>query len=133
VIYLDSCLVIYLVEQHARWGETIARLVEEETRFGFAISPLVKCECLVGPLKNGNATLRQDYLDVFSEFGSLDMSEPVYLRAAELRARFGMKLPDALHLACAEQHRCDALWTNDDRLTRVSHGMALNVLNAAGT
>lgn len=129
MIYLDSCLVIYLVEQHTQWGERVARLIEGETRFDFAISPLVKCECLVGPLKSGNAILREDYLDVFSEFASIDMSEPVYLRAAELRARFGIKLPDALHLACAQQHRCEELWTNDGRLTRLSAGMARNILS----
>lgn len=128
MIYLDSCLVIYLVEQHARWGETIARLVEQEATLGFAISPLVKCECLVGPLKSGNAILQQDYLEVFSEFALLDMSEPIYLHAAELRAHFGLKLPDALHLACAQHHRCEEMWTNDDRLIRFSAGMARNIL-----
>jgi predicted nucleic acid-binding protein len=45
-----------------------------------------------------------------------------------VRCRFGLKIPDALYLACAQHHRCDALWTNDDRLTRVSNGMARNVL-----
>ena len=69
MIYLDSCLLTYLVEQHVRWGASIARLVEEEARFDFAISPLVKCECLVGPLRSGNAILRQDYVDVLT--GSL--------------------------------------------------------------
>ena len=127
MIYLDSCLMIYLVEQHARWGDTIARLVEQEATFDFAISALVKCECLVGPLKSGNALLRQDYLDVFSEFVLLDMPESVYLRAAELRAGFGLKLPDALHLVCAQHHRCEELWTNDDRLTRLSAGIARNI------
>lgn len=59
------------------------------------------------------------------------MPESVYLEAAELRARFGLKTPDALHLACAQYHRCGALWTNDDRLTRASHGLARNVLREA--
>jgi uncharacterized protein len=65
---------------------------------------------------------------VFALFASLPMPEPVYLQAAELRARFGMKTPDALHLACAQYHRCDALWTNDDRLAQASFGLARNVL-----
>jgi uncharacterized protein len=65
---------------------------------------------------------------VFGEFATLDMPEAVYLRAAELRGRFGLKLPDALHLACAQHHGCDELWTNDDRLSRVSLGMARNIL-----
>jgi predicted nucleic acid-binding protein len=48
-----------------------------------------------------------------------------------VRARFGLKPPDALHLACAQHHGCDELWTNDERLTRAGHGMVRNVLSQA--
>jgi hypothetical protein len=37
-----------------------------------------------------------------------------------------------LHLATAQHHRCDALWTNDDRLLQASHGLARNILAEAG-
>jgi predicted nucleic acid-binding protein len=127
VIYLDACLLIYLAEAHPRWGEMIAAAIgASDARFG--ISPLVKCECLVGPIKRADPVLQQAYTDLFGQFMSLAMPEPVYLQAAELRARFGLKTPDALHLACAQHHRCDALWTNDDRLNRASHGLARNAL-----
>jgi uncharacterized protein len=128
VIYLDSCLVIYLVEEHPLWGASVARAIDAETEVDFAISPLVKCECLVGPIRTGNAILQQEYSQLFDEFTVLDMPESVFLRAAELRARVAIKLPDTLHLASAEHHRCDELWTNDGRLTRISHGMVRNIL-----
>ena len=44
------------------------------------------------------------------------------------QSRFGLRTPDALHLACAQHHRCEALWTNDDRLASASHGLARNIL-----
>jgi uncharacterized protein len=56
------------------------------------------------------------------------MPEPVYLQAAQLRAHFNLRTPDALHLSCAQHHRCEALWTNDDRLNQASHGLARNIL-----
>jgi predicted nucleic acid-binding protein len=127
VIYLDACLVIYLAEVHPRWGETIAAAIEAADA-RFSISPLVKCECFVGPMKRGDPVLQRAYTELFDQFISLPMPEPVYLLAAELRARFGLKTPDALHLACAQHHRCDALWTNDDRLAQASHGLAVNAL-----
>jgi len=127
VTYLDSCLVIYLVERHPRWGDPVAAALARANGTDFAISPLVKCECLVAPIRRGDLVLRQGYIDFFTEFVSLDMPEAVYLQAAELRARFGLRTPDALHLACAQHHRCEALWTNDDRLIRISHGLARNV------
>lgn len=131
LIYLDACLVIYLVEQHPRWAGVVERaMVAQIGIASFAISPLVKCECLVGPIKRADPSLQRDFAEFFAQLLSLAMPEPVYLHAAELRARFGLKTPDALHLACVQHHRCDWLWTNDDRLTRASHGLARNVLSA---
>jgi predicted nucleic acid-binding protein len=128
LIYLDSCLVIYLVERDPNWGDAVIRAMKTGADARFGISPLVKCECLVGPLKRGDPVLEQAYLDLFQRFLSFEMPESVYLRAAQLRARFGIRTPDALHLASAQHHGCDFLWTNDDRLVRASHGLSVNIL-----
>ena len=65
---------------------------------------------------------------LFYQSALLPLPDPVYLHAARLRAHFGLRTPDALHLACAQHHGCDALWTNDDRLAQASHGLAFNIL-----
>jgi uncharacterized protein len=128
VIYLDACLVIYLTEEHARWGGPVADAIQRAGQTRFAISPLVKCECLVAPIKRGDPVLERAYTELFGVFVSLAMPEPVYLQAARLRAHFGLRTPDALHLACAQHHSCVALWTNDERLAQASHGLARNIL-----
>lgn len=128
LIYLDACLLIYLVEAHPRWGISVADAMAQAAAARFGISPLVKCECLVGPIKRGDPVLERAYTGLFERFAPLAMPEAVYLQAASLRARFGLRTPDALHLACAQHHGCDALWTNDERLTRASHGLARNIL-----
>jgi hypothetical protein len=128
LIYLDACLLIYLAERHARWGGPVADAMTRAGEARFGISPLVKCECLVGPIKRGDPVLERTYIELFEVFVSLAMPEPVYLQAAQLRARFTLRTPDALHLVCAQHHRCEALWTNDDRLAQASHGLASNVL-----
>jgi predicted nucleic acid-binding protein len=94
----------------------------------FGISPLVKCECLAVPIRHGDVVLQSAYAELFETLIPLEMPEPVFLQAAQLRAQFGLKTPDALHLACAQHHRCDALWTNDSRLARPAHGLARNIL-----
>ncbi len=128
LIYLDACIVIYLVERHERWSGPASRAIAGAPDARFGVSPLVKCECLVGPLKRGDPVLRRAYVELLDLLVPLAMPEPVYLEAAELRARFGLKTPDALRLACAHHHGCEALWTNDDRLQQASHGLARNVL-----
>jgi predicted nucleic acid-binding protein len=128
LIYLDACLLIYLAERHDRWGGAVADAMARAENERFGISPLVKCECLVAPIRRGDPVLQRAYTELFEVFVSLEMPEPVYLQAAQLRARFTLRTPDALHLACAQHHRCEGLWTNDDRLQQASHGLALNVL-----
>jgi predicted nucleic acid-binding protein len=128
LIYFDACLLIYLKESHPSWGAGIAERMERSRDSRFAISPLVKFECLVGPIKDADAVLERGYFALFDRFLTLEMPEAVFLAAAGLRARFGLKAPDALHLACAQHHRCEALWTNDNRLAKASHGLARNVL-----
>lgn len=128
LIYLDACLVIYLIENHPRWGAAVARSMAGAGDVRFGISPLVKCECLVGPMKRGDAVLERAYLGTFERLLLFDMPDEVYVEAARLRARFGIKTPDALHLATAQHHRCVALWSNDDRLAQASLGLARNIL-----
>jgi predicted nucleic acid-binding protein len=128
LIYLDAPIVIYLVERHGRWGEPAARAMAQAGDGRFGVSPLVKAACIVAPLKRGDPVLRRAYLDLFELLLPLPMPEPVYLEAAELRAQFDLKTADALHVACAHHHGCEALWTHDDRLAAASHGLARNVL-----
>lgn len=124
MIYFDSCLLIYLAEPHARWTKVLNSAIARAGETPFAISPLVKCECLVAPLKRGDPILERVYLDLFERFVVLALPEAVFLQAARLRARFALRTADALHLACAQHHRCDALWTNGSRLGAASHGLA---------
>jgi predicted nucleic acid-binding protein len=79
-------------------------------------------EVLVQPLRRGNVALanlyqrlllHSDYLDIVPVTGS------VAVRAATLRADYGLKLPDALHLAVAQEAGCEAFLTNDRALSRV--------------
>jgi predicted nucleic acid-binding protein len=127
LIYLDACILIYLAEDVTR-APAITAAMDRLPEARFAISPLTKCECLVRPIKFENPVLGRRFQDLFDRFITLDIPEEVYLQAARLRARFGLKTPDALHLACAQHHRCDALWTNDNRLAAASHGLARNLV-----
>jgi predicted nucleic acid-binding protein len=124
LIYLDSCVLIYLVERRSKLGDDVRQAMRKASQALFCVSPLVKLECTVGPIKSADPVLQRAYTATFDNFETLSMPEPVYLQAAQLRARFGLRTPDALHVACAQHHRCEALWTNDNRLAKASHGLA---------
>jgi uncharacterized protein len=125
--YLDSCIVIYIVERDPRWSAAVA---SGRLRFEgdvLAVSPLVKAECLVAPYRREDSLQEARYMQFFQQCTVLDLPEAVYFEAAHQRARHRLKLPDALHLACARYHGCEALWTNDDRLHDASGGMAVSL------
>lgn len=131
MIYVDACIAIYAFESHPAFGARVLAAFEKVPPGELAISPLVKLECLVGPMRSGNLVLQQHYETGLAQFALLPLGDEVFVRAAALRARFGLRTPDALHLAAAQHHRCEALWTNDDRLAQAAHGLAVNLFAPA--
>ena len=128
MIYLDSCLVIYAVEDDSSSGDMVRqRLADGGATMG-VVSPLVTMECLVGPLKNDDFVLHDQYVRALDLFARAPLGEEQFVRAAMIRARYGLKAMDALHLAAAQMHGCKALWTSDARLAAAAPGFAVNVL-----
>lgn len=120
LIYLDSCLLIYAFERHPVFGQAIIDRLSLYPANQFAITPLVKMECLVAPIKHNNLFLMEYYQKGLSAFHCLNMIEEVYLVAARLRAKYGLKAQDALHLATAQYYQCSEFWTNDHRLNKAA-------------
>ncbi|MBK5276778.1 MAG: PIN domain-containing protein [Desulfuromonadales bacterium] len=128
MIYLDTCIVIYLVEHHPGHFLKLKSLLSGIT--ATAISPLVEMEALIHPLRNKDLRLMEAYQSFFDCCTVLDMPKEVYRQAAIIRAEHPIKTPDALHVATANWHGCLSLWTNDDRLTRVAPTITRNILSA---
>lgn len=122
MIYLDTCLLIYVAEKIPGWRYALGQAMAAESEAQFAISPLVEMECLVGPLRRGDAALEAEFKAAFLSFARLDIAPPVFHLAASIRAQFGLKTPDAIHLACARGHKCRALWTADQRFHTAGPG-----------
>lgn len=68
IVYLDSNVVIYAVEDPPIWGaRALAKLAALRTNGDtLMVSDLTRMECLVGPLKTGDTALEDDYR-VFSQ------------------------------------------------------------------
>ena len=126
MIYLDTCIVIYLVEHHPAYYTRLQRMFTGIS--GVAVSPLVEMEALIHPLRTGNTVLADAYQSFFDCCTMLAMPHEVYRQAAQFRAGYGIKTPDALHLATASWHGCFSLWTNDERLAAVSPVITRNIL-----
>lgn len=91
-------------------------------------STIVLAEVLVQPIRVGNHTLAKRYEAILSDSHHFQL-EPVATAtaryAADLRARYNLRTPDALHIATSIVSGCDAFLTNDSSLKRVSE---INIL-----
>lgn len=86
-------------------------------------SPITLAECLIVPIRDGQAGLQRDYNDLIvrginTRF--VELNEGAGVLAAELRARYNLRLIDALQLGTAITSGCEAFLTNDAMLRRVT-------------
>ncbi|MFA7241803.1 MAG: type II toxin-antitoxin system VapC family toxin [Sulfuricellaceae bacterium] len=127
-VYLDACVVIYLIENVASFSELTRQFLARNGDAILCVSPLVRMEVIVKPLRESASVLVSDYEDFLATQRWLVIDDSIFDRALQLRARHGLKTPDALHLATALHHGCVEIWTNDERLNKAAGGMAVNVL-----
>jgi uncharacterized protein len=132
ILFLDTNIVIYAVENPVVLGPkantrlTVARTAGDM----FMISDLVRMEALVGPLKQGNALLQQDYSQFFNSRGMkvVGITAAVCDQAARIRAAFNFQSMDALQLAAAVEHGANVFLTADARLNSFT-GLTVEILS----
>src|SRR5262245_7550548 len=107
VVGLDTAPIIYYLEGHPTYGPLVrpffvGRLPGTRNK---AVTPALSlAEALVLPLRNGRPDLIGGYLDFLVNFPVVDLlpvSASVAGRAADLRARYNIRLADACQMAAA--------------------------------
>lgn len=127
--YVDSCIFIYWVEKTALESEAALNWLNHNRQRILCVSPLVRLEVLVKPERLHQAELVAAYESLLATQKWLTINDEIFARALSLRAHFGLKTPDALHLATAQHYECDEFWTNDNRLALAAGSMAINILS----
>lgn len=128
---LDSDCIIYFVDQSPEFDQRMTAIFQEivSGRVTELTSILALTEGLVFPLRNADVQLAQRYRDLLlnsDDFQVLPVDAAVAEIAADLRARYNMRTPDAVQVATAINAGCDAFLTNNGRDFR--RVVELNVL-----
>ena len=136
-VYLNTNILIYWIEGFSAGAAELQELFDAfaEGRLTGVTSELTLAEVLVRPIADGKHHARVAYeraLRDSVEFAVLPVSREILIRAAGIRARHKLKLPDAIHVATAELSHCNTFLTNDARLKRVA-GIRVIVLSEAGS
>jgi predicted nucleic acid-binding protein len=121
----DTMVFIYHFEDHKKYApisEILFDAWEKGTHHGVT-SVITLLEVLVKPKKDANQDAVRDYKDLLLTFPNLDVfavgAECAEV-AADIRAQYGIRTPDAIQIATALLGHATALITNDDQLKQIT-------------
>jgi predicted nucleic acid-binding protein len=124
LVALDTSVWIYHFEGSAAHGRAADGVLEAITQghIGAVASELVLLELLVAPLKKGLQDVADEIELMLMHFPHLQLApvtRGVLVRAAEIRARYGLRTPDAIMIATAVESGATLAVTNDDAWRKV--------------
>jgi predicted nucleic acid-binding protein len=121
----DTPPFIYFVERHSAYIDVVRAILQKvDAGVIEAYSSVITLlEVLTQPKRMQNTTVEAQYRDLLLNSRNLTLLPIDALlaeAAADLRARYQLKTPDALQVAAALQANCEAFLTNDTGLKRVA-------------
>jgi predicted nucleic acid-binding protein len=131
-LFLDACAVIYRIEDavpaNARLLERLAALRAGSAQI--AVSRLSLLECRVRPLREGDADLLARYDEFFAapDLRIVELDADVVEGATLIRARTGLRTPDALQAASSLSFDPHALFLTGDAAFRRVPGLRVELI-----
>jgi len=138
VIGIDTSVFIYAIEGNPRYAEISGQILDwlEQPGHAAVTSTLTMTECLVQPYRDNDERRVNEYFAPLSTYPNLQWIAPnleISDRAAQIRARFRLRTPDALQAATALLAQASGFVSNDAAFERVEGFEALiieELLNA---
>ncbi len=119
---VDTAPFIYVLESHPQFADLFSGLFVAAAagELTIALSTITLAEVLTGPFKAGHTALAKRYEKALSQYRVIPVSTPIAALAAQLRAQYRLKLPDALQLATALDIGAAAFVTHDRDFSQVT-------------
>ncbi len=124
-LFLDTSVFIYYMEEHpvyCKFINDIFNLVQKGDKIVHT-SIVTLIEVLVKPISEGRYDLVDEYKDLLTNSKNLilhDILPAIAVKSAELRAKYKIRIPDAIQIASTIVYDGDVFITNDKRLNKVS-------------
>lgn len=124
-IYLDTSVFIYHLENTAPYAKLTEILFDlfETGKKGGCSSTLSILELNVGAYKQHKDILALTYTTLLQKIKSLNfcaMDLEIADLGARVRAFYGLKAPDAIHVATAINQKCDLMIGNDKAYKKIT-------------
>jgi predicted nucleic acid-binding protein len=124
IIGIDTSLFIYLFEENHEYlaqSSKIFRAIESGKYKGI-FSVIGMIEILTGPKKKQQAGIAAEYeyrLRNFPNLSIIGINERIVWLSSDLRAKYGITTPDAIHIATAIDSGAKKFITNDKALKKI--------------
>jgi predicted nucleic acid-binding protein len=124
IIGIDTMVFIYHLEDYPDYSNTTEKILKavEQGKYSAVTSVITLIEILVKPKRDGNFSVAKDYKDLLLTFPNLkifDLDMKISDIASDLRAKYGIKTPDAIQIATTIHGGSKSFITNDDSLKKV--------------
>ena len=134
IAFFDASALIYRIEGRepfaGRVSKELTAVAKRHPDLGTAVSRLTWLECRVGPMKaNDSATLASfDGFFARPDLAWIELTRDVVELAAAIRAKHGLRTPDALQVASCLQLGADHVFLSGDRAFKRVGGLNVRVL-----
>ncbi|MBI1282419.1 MAG: PIN domain-containing protein [Anaerolineaceae bacterium] len=125
LLSVETAPFIYYTESRPIYFDKVSAIFPRMSQGQFEIlcSVITLSETLNKPIEANDQMLISAYNSLFDDTYGLTLvsvNKNIARKAAELRAKYGLKTPDAIHMATALETHCQAFLTNDMGLKRVT-------------
>lgn len=124
-IMIDTAPVIYFIEEHSVYGSIADKLflrIKQNRDIRMFSSFITLIEVLTVPLRESDSALAEKYKNFLlnsDNFTVYNLDPPVGEQAAMLRAKYGLRTPDAIQSATGTENYATLFVTNDSRLKKI--------------
>jgi predicted nucleic acid-binding protein len=123
-LHIETAPIIYFIEQNPIYVARMRHIFEyvQAGTLQGSSSVITLTEVLIHPFRLNNEALAKEYqhrLTQNKHFNLIPIYQEIAILAAQLRAQYNLKTPDALQIATAVHSNCDACLTNDGGWSRV--------------
>jgi len=124
-VFLDTAPLIYYIEENSNYLPILNKLFQSNSKgdFLFQTSVITLLEVLVHPMRENEQQLVEEYQNILCNSTSIeiiDLTIDIAIKAASLRAKYGLKTPDSIQVATALNASSEYFLTNDIRLKAIS-------------
>ncbi len=135
ISFFDASALIYLIEGEEPFASKLHReltaVAKKYPNSGVAVSRLTWLECRIGPMKRNDSAMLAAFDAFFARPDLLwvELTRDVVELAAVIRAKHGLRTPDALQAASCLQLGAEHLFLSGDSAFKRVDGLKLLLLS----